>query len=49
VDPLLIDECLSPKLVSEAKLRGLLAVHVAWINKEGSEDWDLAALAAERD
>jgi predicted nuclease of predicted toxin-antitoxin system len=49
VDPLLIDECLSPKLVAEAKLRGLVAMHVAWINKEGAEDWDLAALAAERD
>jgi len=49
MDPILIDECLSPKLASVARERGLVAFHVVWVNLEGSEDWDLAAIAAERD
>jgi predicted nuclease of predicted toxin-antitoxin system len=49
MDPILIDECLSPKLASVARERGLTAFHVVWVNLEGAEDWDLAAIDAERD
>jgi predicted nuclease of predicted toxin-antitoxin system len=49
MDPILIDECLSPKLASVARERGLVAFHALWVGMEGAEDWDLAALAAERD
>ena len=49
MDPILIDECLSPKLASVARERAMVAFHVVWVNLEGAEDWDLAAIAAERD
>jgi predicted nuclease of predicted toxin-antitoxin system len=49
MDPILIDECLSPHLAAVAQARGLSAMHVTWLNMEGAEDWDVAALAAERD
>ena len=49
IDPLLIDECLSPDLVAVAQVRGLLALHVVWLDREGADDRDLAALAAKRD
>jgi len=48
MDPLLIDECLSPRLAAVAQARGLVAMHVAWLNLEGINDWAVAALAAER-
>jgi predicted nuclease of predicted toxin-antitoxin system len=48
IDPILIDECLSPRLVAVAQARGLVAVHVAWLNLEGTDDWHVASLAAER-
>jgi predicted nuclease of predicted toxin-antitoxin system len=48
MDPILIDECLSPTLASVAQARGLVAMHVAWLNLEGVDDWDVASLAAER-
>ncbi|RDJ93962.1 hypothetical protein B4Q13_18255, partial [Lacticaseibacillus rhamnosus] len=48
MDPILVDECLSPKLASVAQARGLVAMHVAWLNLEGMNDWHVAALAAER-
>ena len=49
MDPILIDECLSPGLANTARARGLVAMHVAWLNLEGAADWELAGLAAERD
>ena len=49
MDPILIDECLTPYLAGVAKVRGLVAMHVAWLNREGSDDRALAELAAERD
>jgi predicted nuclease of predicted toxin-antitoxin system len=49
MDPILIDECLSPYLAGVAKERGHVAMHVAWLNREGSDDRELAVLAAERD
>ena len=49
MDPILIDECLSPRWVSVAQARGLAAMHVAWLNLEGADDWAVATLAAERD
>jgi predicted nuclease of predicted toxin-antitoxin system len=49
MDPILIDECLTPDLVAVASARGLIALHVAWVNREGAGDWQIAALAAERD
>jgi predicted nuclease of predicted toxin-antitoxin system len=49
IDPILIDECLSPELVAVALARGLLALHVVWLDREGTDDRDLAALAAKRD
>jgi len=48
MDPILIDECLSPRLVAVAQARGLVAMHVAWLNLEGTDDWHVASLAAER-
>jgi hypothetical protein len=49
MDPILIDGCPSPKFASVAVGRGLVAFHVVWVSLEGSEDWNLAAIAAERD
>ncbi len=49
MDPILIDACLSPALASVAQARGLTAMHAAWVNMERAEDWEVAALAAERD
>ncbi len=49
MDPILIDECLTPYLAGVAKMRGLVAMHVAWLNREGSDDRAVAELAAERD
>src|SRR5271165_2508209 len=49
IDPLPIDECLSPDLVALALARGLCALHVVWLNRDGADDRDLAALGAERD
>lgn len=48
IDPILIDECLSPKLASVAQARGLACMHVTWLNLEGTSDWHVAGLAAER-
>jgi predicted nuclease of predicted toxin-antitoxin system len=45
----LIDECLSPKLVAAAQIRGYAAIHVAHLNREGTEDWAIAQLALQRD
>lgn len=49
MDPLLIDECLSPKLAAVAQARGYAAMHVSWLNLDSTEDWVIAAAAAERD
>jgi predicted nuclease of predicted toxin-antitoxin system len=49
MDPILIDECLTPKPASVAHERGLVAFHVGWVGMERASDWDLAGLAAERD
>lgn len=49
MDPILIDECLSPMLAAVARARGHTAMHVTWLNLEGTADWNVAALAAERD
>jgi predicted nuclease of predicted toxin-antitoxin system len=48
IDPILIDECLSPRLASVAKARGFMAMHVSWLDLEGAKDWNVARLAAER-
>lgn len=48
MDPILIDECLSPRLAAVARARGLEAMHVTWLNLEGAGDWDVTGLAAER-
>jgi predicted nuclease of predicted toxin-antitoxin system len=48
IDPILIDECLSPELVAVALVRGLIATHVIWLDRDGSLDRELAALAAKR-
>jgi hypothetical protein len=48
IDPILIEECLSPRLVGVAKRRGHDSFHVVRINREGYPDRDLAALIAER-
>ncbi len=48
IDPILIDECLSPKLASVAQARGLACMHVTWLNLEGASDWHVAGIAAER-
>ena len=48
MDPILIDECLSPRLAAVARARGLEAMHISWLGREGAKDWDLVALAAER-
>ena len=49
MDPILIDECLSPKLAAVAQARGWPAMHITWLNLEGTEDRNIATLAAERD
>jgi predicted nuclease of predicted toxin-antitoxin system len=49
MDPILIDECLTPDLAGVARARGFVAMHVTWVNLGGSPDWVLAAVAAERD
>jgi predicted nuclease of predicted toxin-antitoxin system len=49
MDPILIDECLSPLLASVARARGLIAMHATWGNLANVEDWEIAAVAAERD
>lgn len=48
MDPILIDECLSTELAAVARARGLAAVHVTWLRRDGSTDRSLAAFAAER-
>ena len=47
-DPILIDECLSPDLVSVALARGRVGLHVVWLDRVGADDRELPALAAER-
>jgi hypothetical protein len=49
MDPLLIDECLSPGLAAAEMARVLTAMHVTWLNREGSEVHEAAVLAAGRD
>ena len=41
MDRILVDECLSVMLVGTAKARGIFATHVAWIGKNGIQDWNL--------
>ncbi len=48
IDAILIDECLSPALAGVARARGLAALHIIWLRRQGDTDWDLAAFAAER-
>jgi hypothetical protein len=48
MDPILIDECLSPELAAVARARGLVALHVTWLGQKGASDRTLAAWAAER-
>lgn len=45
----LIDECLTPKLVAAAQVRGYLAAHVAHLQHDAAEDWVIAQLALSRD
>jgi predicted nuclease of predicted toxin-antitoxin system len=49
IDAILIDECLTPDLVALALSRGLVATHVVWLEREGADDRELAALAGKRD
>ncbi len=49
MDPILIDECLTPELTGVARARGLDAIHITWLGLQSAPDWDIAALAAERD
>jgi predicted nuclease of predicted toxin-antitoxin system len=48
IDPILIDECLSPRSAAVARARGLEAMHVTWLELNGAGDWDVAGFAAER-
>ena len=43
------DRCLSVSLVAVAKERGVVADHVAYIGKGGSQDWNLVPFAAAND
>jgi predicted nuclease of predicted toxin-antitoxin system len=45
----LIDECLSPSLVSVARQAGYDAQHVAHVGKAGWKDWNVADYASEGD
>jgi len=45
----LIDECLSPSLVSVARQAGYDAQHVAHVGKGGWMDWNVAEYASEGD
>lgn len=44
-----IVECLSPKLVAAAQIRGHAAIHAAHLSHEGTEDRAIAQLALQRD
>jgi hypothetical protein len=47
---LLVDECLSPKLVESARNRGHAdASHVAWIGKLSWKDWELIGVILQGD
>jgi predicted nuclease of predicted toxin-antitoxin system len=48
MDPILIDECLSPDLVAVAQVRGLVAMHVVWMDRDGADDRALVRLANDR-
>ncbi len=48
MDRILIDECLSQRLLAVAKARGLHADHVVWLGKSGIQDWSLVSFAIER-
>jgi predicted nuclease of predicted toxin-antitoxin system len=48
-DGILIDECLSDKLVALARSRGYQATHVKYWGKSGTADWDLIPFIEERD
>ena len=43
IDPIVIDDCLSPRLVGVAKRRGHELFHGVWIDRKGYPDWELAA------
>jgi predicted nuclease of predicted toxin-antitoxin system len=45
----LIDECLSPNLVTIARQAGFEAYHVAHVGKAGWKDWNVARHAREGD
>ncbi|MBB5538811.1 DUF5615 family PIN-like protein [Rhizobium giardinii] len=47
---LLIDECLSPRLVQLAQAAGyVLSTHIVWLGKSGWKDWELKPLILDGD
>lgn len=46
-DQLLIDECLSSRLVAAAKVRGFRADYVPWIGLRSAKDWNIVPFALE--
>jgi predicted nuclease of predicted toxin-antitoxin system len=48
-DRLLIDECLSSRLVAAAKVRGYVADYGPWIGLRSADDWDIVPFAIEND
>ena len=45
----LIDECLTPKLVAAAHIRGYDATHVTFLQAGGTPDWGIVRLILDRD
>jgi len=48
IDPILVDECLSPTLAVIAKQHGHDAMHVVWLGRQGTKDHALMPIIAER-
>lgn len=47
---LLIDECLSPRLVRMAQAAGFMkSTHIVWLGKSGWKDWELKPLILDGD
>lgn len=49
MDRLLIDECLSQRLVAIAKARGHDATHIVHLGKSGIQDWNIVPLVTAND
>lgn len=46
---LLVDECLTPKLVAVAKARGHDATHITFLGKAGLSDWNILTLVLQQE